>query len=96
MSAGKSSRRRTAHKYVDRIRLTVSRRCLQREEFGRESLAEKKIPKRFAPPGTTIGVKESLLNVEPAKKEASVKKKEPHEDYSLVAIVGKVTGADDG
>jgi hypothetical protein len=95
MSAGKSSRRRTAHKYVDRIRLTVSRRCLQREEFGRESLAEKKIPKRFAPPGTTIGVKESLLNVEPAKKKPLSKRKSRIK-ITLGREAGKVTRADDG
>ena len=71
-----------SQRYVDRIRLTVSCRCLHREEFARESLAEKKTQKRFAPPGTTIGVKESLLDVEPTKKEASVKKKEPHKDYA--------------
>jgi hypothetical protein len=64
-----------SQRYVDRIRLTVSCRCLHREEFARESLAEKKTQKRFAPPGTTIGVKESLLNVEPAKKKQPLSKR---------------------
>jgi hypothetical protein len=82
--------------YVDRIRLTVSCRCFQREEFGRKSLAENKTPKRLAPPGTTIGVKESLLNVDRARqKEASVKKKEPHKDYAWSRYPVR-TGADDG
>jgi hypothetical protein len=64
-----------SQRYVDRIRLTVSCRCFQREEFGRKSLAENKTPKRLAPPGTTIGVKESLLNVEPAKKKQPLSKR---------------------